>query len=259
MGVMQKFIALYDLHWGYERRSGHRVALHDTKALSVALQFARDFKPDHVILGGDILDCGAVSHHNHGKPGAVEGLKLRADALELREALIKPLEGLRPRSLTYMVGNHEDWLTDLELQVPALEGLIDLRSILALSAKWNVLPQGESHRLGKLVFIHGDQVKGGEHSAKWATAAFEANVRFGHHHTYQVYTKTSALDANGHTGVAVPCLCRKNPLYGEGSPNRWMQGFLWGYVGGPGGSFNDYVSIIINGVATINGKVYAAR
>lgn len=252
---MEKFVALYDLHWGYERRGGHKLALHDTKALNVALQFIKDFKPDHIILGGDILDCGCISHHNHGKPGAVEGFRLLGDAKELREALIEPIEAVKPKTMTYIVGNHEDWLTDLVEQVPALEGIVDISSVLGLK-KWKIVPQGEAHKLGKLVFIHGDQVKGGEHSAKWAVQAYESNVRFGHHHTFQVYTKTSAVEANGHTGTAVPCLCKKGPKYGGGAPNRWMQGFLWGHVNGPHGTFNDYVSVIVNGHATINGKTY---
>lgn len=253
---MDKFVALYDIHWGYERRSGHKVALHDEKALNVALQFIEDFKPDHVVLGGDILDCGCISHHNHGKPGATEGFRLLADAKECQEAIIKPVEKAAKKSLTYIVGNHEDWLTDLVDQIPALEGIVDVRSVLNLGKDWKVVEQGDSHTIGKLVFIHGDTVKGGEHSAKWAVNAYERNVRFGHHHTYQVYTKTSAVEANGHTGIAVPCLCKKGPKYGGNTPNRWMQGFNWGYVGGPNGSFNDYVSVIVNGTATINGKTY---
>jgi hypothetical protein len=253
---LEKFVALYDLHWGYERKNGHKVPLHDLKALSVALQFIKDFKPDHVILGGDILDCGAISHHNHGKPGATEGLKMLADAKELIDAVIKPVEAVKPKSLTYISGNHEDWIDQLVEKHPALEGIVDLKSMLKLSDKWKIIPTGDTHKLGKLIFMHGDQIQGGEHSAKWATVAWEANVRFGHHHTYQTYTKTSAKDANGHTGVAIPCLCRKDPNYGGGSPNRWMQGFSWGYVGGPEGCFNDYVSVIINGKAFINGKLY---
>jgi predicted phosphodiesterase len=254
---MEKFVALFDTHFGYERRNGHKVPLHDEKAIQVALKFMADFKPDHTILGGDILDCGMISHHNHGKPGAVEGFRLLGDAKECRKVIIEPVEAATKKSITYIIGNHEDWLTDLVEQIPALEGIIDVRAVLNLSQRWKIIPQGESHRLGKLVFIHGDQIKGGEHCAKWATAAFEANVRFGHHHTYQTFTKTSALESNGHTGIAVPCLCKKNPKYGGGSPNRWMQGFLWGYVGGPENRFNDYVSIIINGTAIINGKIYS--
>lgn len=256
--VLEKFVALFDLHYGYERRGGHKNALHDAKALKVAMDFIQDFKPDHIVLGGDILDCGSVSHHNKQKPGAVEGLRLRSDATELRKAVIEPLERLRTKSRTYIVGNHEDWLNDLVQEIPALEGIVDLKSILSLGNRWDIVPSGETFRLGKLVFMHGDQIKGGEHSAKWATVAFEKNVRFGHHHTFQIYTKTSPVDANGHTGIAVPCLCRKNPNYGGGAPNRWMQGFLWGYVNGPQGTFNDYVSVIVNGTALINGKTYTA-
>jgi metallophosphoesterase superfamily enzyme len=257
MADMEKFIALFDLHYGYERRNGHKVALHDTKALKVALDFAKDFKPDHVILGGDMLDCGCVSHHNHGKPGSIEGLKLLGDAKELREALIKPIEALRPKTQTYITGNHEDWLNDLQEMIPALEGIIDVKSMLKLDDKWKVVPVGEAHRLGKLVFVHGDQIKGGVHSAKYAVEAYHKNIYFGHHHTHQAYTRVSSLEQNGHTGTAVPCLCKKNPEYGGGSPNRWMQGFLFGYINNDQ-TFNSYVVVIIDGKATINGKLYKA-
>lgn len=255
---MEKFVALYDLHYGYERKGGHKVPLHDARALAVALAFIADFKPDHIILGGDILDCGSISHHNHGKPGATEGFRLMGDAKELKEALIDPLDKLKVKSKTYIIGNHEDWLADLVEKIPALEGSIDVKGLLSLDKTWKVVPQGGTHKLGKMLFMHGDQIKGGEHSAKWGTVAYEANVRFGHHHTYQVYTKTSPTDSNGHTGIAVPCLCRKDPNYGGGSPNRWMQGFLWGFVNSDG-TFSDYVSTITNGQAVINGKRYGRR
>jgi hypothetical protein len=254
---LEKFVALYDLHWGYQRKNGHKTPLHDAKALKVALDFIKDFKPDHIILGGDMLDCGAISHHNHGKPGATEGLKLVSDAKELIEALIEPCEAAKPKSLTYIIGNHCAWVEQFVEKHPSLEGILDIKSLLRLTEKrWTIIPQGETHKLGKLIFMHGDQIKGGEHSAKWATVAWEANVRFGHHHTYQVYTKTSAKDANGHTGIAIPCLCRKDPAYGGGSPNRWVQGFQYGYVGGPENIFNDYTAVIINGKSIINGKTY---
>lgn len=252
---MQKFIALYDVHFGYERRGGHKVALHDLKAIQAVLEFAKDFKPDHVILGGDILDCGAISHHNHGKPGAVEGLRLVADAKDLNSLLIKPLEAAKGK-LVYITGNHEGWLDQLVEVHPGLEGIVDLRSILGLSKRWEVVPEGEAYKLGKLVFIHGDQIKGGEMPAKNAVLAYERNVRLGHFHTFQAYTKTSAVDANGHTGVVIPCLCKKAPKYGGGAPNKWMQGFSYGFLDEKGGTFNDYFPIIVNGKFHAEGKTY---
>lgn len=254
---MEKFVALFDIHWGCERDgSRHKVPLHDEKAVNVALKFIADFKPDHVVLGGDILDCGAISHHTRGRVGQLEGLRLLADAQACRERVIKPLEdSVGKGRLIYHIGNHEDWLTDLTDELPALDGIVDINALLKLK-KWEIIEPGKASRLGKLTFVHGDTVKGGQNPAKWAVDAYERNIRFGHHHTFQMATKTTPVDQNGHTGIAVPCLCKKGPRYGEGAPNKWMQGFLWGYVNGPQGTFNDYVTVIVNGKAIIGGKVY---
>jgi hypothetical protein len=220
------------------------------------MQFIGDFKPDHVVLGGDMLDCGSISHHNKGKTGQVEGLRLLAEAVECRDAITKPLEQRVKGRLIYHIGNHEDWLADVVDEQPALDGIVDLASLLKLNDKWEVIPQGKASKLGKITFIHGDTVKGGQNPALAAVTNYERNIRFGHFHTFQMATKTTPIDANGHTGIAVPCLAKKGPKYGNGNPNKWMQGFLWGYVNGPEGLFNDYVTVIVNGRAIINGKVY---
>lgn len=252
---LQKFVSLYDLHWGYETRGGHKVAVHDPKAISAVMQFVEDFKPDHVVLGGDILDCRAISHHAFGKPGQIEGLRLLNDAKELNATLIKPLERLARGRLVYIEGNHEDWLNDLIETHPSLDGIVNIEALLALSKRWELVPCGGFAKLGKLVFIHGDQIKGGENPAKNAVTAYESNVRLGHFHTFQVFTKTSAVEANGHTGVAIPCLCKKNPTYGKGAPNKWMQGFSYGYIHADG-TFADYFPIIVNGKFIAEGKQY---
>ena len=157
---------------------------------------------------------------------------------------ILPVEAIT-KELVYIVGNHEDWLNDLVDESPALEGIVDIEALLHLQ-KWKVIPQGGSVNVGKLTFIHGDQIKGGEYIAKAAVISYERSIRFGHHHTAQLYTKTSPLDYQlAKTGLAVPCLCTKDPKYGEGKPNRSMQGFLYGYVNNDG-SFNDYLVTIID-------------
>lgn len=251
---MESFVALFDAHVGSELKGGHKMTLHDPKAVSVAMQFVADFKPRHVVLGGDMLDCGAVGHHNKGKAGKLEGLRILGDAKTLRELVLTPLEQIVKGRLVYHVGNHEDWLSDLVDEIPGLDGIVDVKSILSLGRRWEVIPQGETSTLGKMVFAHGDQIKGGQNPAKWAVDAYNRNIFFGHHHTHQAFTKVSALDLNGHTGTAVPCLCRKNPQYGEGSPNRWIQGFLYGWFDSK--IFNAYVAVIINGQCIANGKAY---
>lgn len=253
---MEKFVFLTDTHWGYERTGGHKVPLHDARAISIAMQFIADFKPDHVVLGGDILDCGSISHHRRGMSGQLEGLRLLAEAKECREAIIEPLERVVKGRLVYHIGNHEDWLTQLTDEMPTLNDIVDIRPLLRLSDTWEVIPQGKASKLGKLTFVHGDTVKGGQSPALAAVTNYERNIRFGHFHTFQIATKTTPVDANGHTGIAVPCLSKKGHAYGKGMPNKWMQGFLFGYVGGPEGIFSDYVVVIVNGKAIINGKLY---
>lgn len=253
---MTKFAFLCDLHYGFERRSGHKVPLHDMKAFGAAFAFLEDFKPDHLILGGDILDCGVVSHHNHGKPGRTEGLKLLKDAEDCNQDVITPLNALPTKSNTFITGNHEDWLNDLTDDQPGLEGLVDLKRLLSLQT-WKVLPQGGKHHLGKLTFIHGDQLRGGQGVARVAVIEAERSVRFGHYHTFAAFTKTSFIEEKlGRTGIACPCLCTKDPKYGEGRGNSWVQGLNWGYVF-PDGTYADYVSIITNGkMVGPDGKVY---
>lgn len=221
------------------------------------MKFAQDFKPHKWIHGGDMLDCAAVSHHNHGKPGRTEGLRLLSDATDGHAFFIKPVEELvkGEDNLIYIVGNHEDWLSDLVDDMPSLEGIVDIEAILKLK-RWKVVPQGGQYDYGKLRFVHGDTLSGGEAVAKAAVVNHERNIRFGHFHTYQSFTKTSPADDKfGKTGVAVPCLCNKNPQYNEGRPNRWMQGFLYGYML-PNGRYQDFVVVIIDGQFIVNGKLY---
>lgn len=252
---MKKFLYAVDMHWGHENVGGHKRPLHDIKAINAMLAFAVDFNPDEIILGGDILDCGAISHHNHGKPGATEGLRLLGDAKELRSEVLIPLESLKAKN-TFITGNHEAWLDQLiELQ-PALEGIVELDAVLKLD-KWKIIPQGGQYDLGKLTFLHGDTVSGGEHVAKAAVINYERSVRFGHYHTYQTFTKAAPSEyKNGKTGIAVPCLCHKTPKYGKSKPNRWVEGFNFGYIG-DGGMYTDYIAVIVDGkFVGPNGTLY---
>ncbi len=249
MPTPQRFLALFDLHWGYTHRPGrHLGPLHDLKALKVALAFAKDWKPDVVILGGDMLDCGPISHHLKGKQHSLEGLRLLRDATELRQQVLAPLEALKPTKLVYCLANHEQWVDDLLEDTPGLEGVVSVDSLLKLTERnWQIIPQGGHFRLGKLWFLHGDTLKGGQNVAKRALDIYDRNIRFGHYHSTQSVTKHSPLDtAQPKTAVMVPCLCRRDPSYLKGMANAWVTGFLYGTVL-PDGTFYDQVALIING------------
>lgn len=256
--TMRRFAATYDLHFGWESVGGHKKPLHDPRAWGAALQFFQDFKPQDFFFGGDVMDCGAISHWNKGKPRKTEGFRLLKDAEDCYRDVIQPVEALLPRDgqKAYLIGNHEAWIDDLLDTDPALEGLVDIKKLLHLD-KWQIVEQGRSIKYGKLHFIHGDTIKGGIHCAKKAVDDYGRNIRFGHFHTLQTFTKTSPLDNElPHTGVAIPCLCSKDVGFMKRSPNRWVQGFLWGYMSPTGVPFEEHVAVIINGQMSVNGKIY---
>lgn len=251
---IRRHVSLWDIHWGYERKQGRLSPVHNSDALSIAFQFIQDFNPHDIIFGGDGPDCACISHWNDRTPRKVEGMRLDKDIEEFRRNVLTPLEA-RKATRTYLLGNHEDWLDQLADRYPALSGYLAPESCLGL-AKWKVIPQGGKFHLGKLVFKHGDTVGGGEHTAKKAVCDAEKSIRIGHSHTFNTFTKTSDVDLKQkHTGISMPCLCNRGPTYAKSRANKWINGFGFGYTL-PDGSFTDYVVVIVNKRAVIQGKLY---
>ena len=257
-----RFVALFDIHYGQERAASGRLhPIHNTRALAPIFKFLDDFQPEAFIFGGDQIDFGEISHWNKHRRMSLEGLRLIDSIHGFKRDILDRVDRLLPANATkiFHIGNHTDWLFDLLEENPALAGLIDLDRELQLTARdWRIIPLDGVSRLGKLYFAHGHQIKGGEYPSKAAVLHFERNIAFGHHHTYQIYTKTSAIDATEvKAGIAVPCLCRRDLRYGEGKPNRWSNGFLWGIVQ-PNGHFTAQVTLIDRGRFYANGKLYVA-
>lgn len=257
----RKFIFSPDKHWGYVNSQGRERAIHDRAAIEAMLEFARDFKPDVWIEGGDSLDLSAISHWNRAKPLDIEGLDIERDMEEYRRYVLDPIDSLLPKGAVkeWMEGNHEVWLQEVKQAFPALRSspTLDLRKALGLTArKWAFRDQGTVVELGKLAFAHGDTIGGGDAVAKKGVLDYNANIRFGHHHTHQTYTKHSPVSAKeAKTGMAVGCLCHRNPLYNKKRPNKWVTGFNYGYVFS-NGTFTDFHPIIINGRFAAEGHVY---
>lgn len=251
---MTKWIATFDLHWGYEKTaSRHRRPLHLPNEWDAIKAFAQDFKPDLWINGGDMVNAGMVSHHTEGDLLSREGERLGQDLLEFRLELRE--ERKLAKRLVYIPGNHEDWIEDFRRGHPSVEDLLEPRDHLGLEIhEW--IPFGKPFRLGKLIFVHGHNIRSAAFPARTAVMDYERSVRFGHFHTYEVATKNAAVDEGQmKTGVAVPCICRRDVMYGEGKPNKWIVGFNFGYMDDDG-SFTDFVAIIVNRKFAWNGKVY---
>ena len=259
---VNKFVALFDLHVGYEngREAGNwgRKTCHNKAAIKNVLNFINDFAPDTLILGGDQLQVGAISHWNRGKPRFAEGLNLKRDMEELYSLVMEPLAPIARK--VWHDGNHEQWAHDLVAETPGLEGLVEPTEYLKLKEiGYEVYSQGEISSIGKLHFVHGDTVLGrgtGANPARTLVNAYRRNIRSGHLHTYSAAIEQTAVDAKDfHSGIVVPSLSHRNPYWIKNNSNCFMQGFLYGYVWADG-SFNDYVVVVNNDIFTVNGKKY---
>lgn len=259
---MRKFVALFDMHVGWERGwEGGKLVTKPSfhkKSILATSNFIKDFSPSILILGGDQLNCGPVSHWHKGKPILDAGFRLKDEMDKLDELILTPFNKIEKK--IWLGGNHEKWCEDYVEANPGLAGLVEPQNYLNLEKrKWEVFSQGEVATIGKLHFTHGDVIlaKGsGTNPAKTLVNAYRRNIRAGHLHTFSVAIEQTAVDARDwHSGIIVPSLSTRNPFWVKNNPNCFVNGFLWGYIYDDG-SFSDQVTLINNGVFTINGKKY---
>ena len=265
----KRFVALFDCHVGWEwaRVGGKMVTrpTHNEPAIRATLDFVKDFAPDVLIFGGDQINCGPVSHWLKGKPRLVEGFRLKTELDKFQELFRDTT--IHIPSTVWMDGNHEAWIHGMVDENPGLEGLLEPHEYL--KGMWGTtVSQGEMYQLttigsppvkSKLYFVHGDSVLAARQYRSPARALVEAygrNIRAGHVHTYDVYTKKSPIDKQDyHSGIIVPALASRDPYYVKSAPSNFMHGFLYGWFW-PDGEFTDQVVVINRGTFTVNGKRY---
>ncbi len=258
-----KFVALYDMHYGKEVKVERGIRkiypTHNQKAINTTLQFVRDYDPNTLILGGDQLNCGPISHWNRGKPYIIESFRLKDELDTFEKDFLSKIDNIENK--IWLQGNHEQWVSDFVNEHPSLAGMLEPIEYLNLRKRgWKIYSQGEVYKLGKLHFVHGDVILNGRNNltnpAKYLVDQTRVSIRAGHIHTYYAYTDINGLDSNDyHTGITVPCLSNTNPSYLKNRPTRFINGFLYGEVLGSG-NFNDSVVIINNNKFVLNGKIY---
>lgn len=259
---LTRFVAVFDLHvgwaWYWDGVSRRRRPQHDLRAWGLVLDFVRDFKPHVFIFGGDLLHAASVSHHEQGKPMNTEGLRLFDEVRELKEKYLQPVDELVKGEKVILLGNHERFLLDMVEKVPGID--FDFASLFGVEGRddWRIIGLGGVYQLGKIKFIHGDYLSSASnltYHTKKALESYQANVRYGHYHTFQAASYVNPQrNLETKTAVAVPCLSTVTPNYSKG-PTDFLQGFLYGYVR-PNGNFNDYVVIITRDGFVAEGKHY---
>lgn len=234
---------------------------HDRKAVNVLCKVIDSVNPDVLIDIGDSGEFSSINAWNKAKPRLQEGQRLVHD--------LKSMYGLSEEIASYaredasfikMMGNHENWVERFIDRFPELEGLPGI-NIAETYEKlgWDVIPWGEFHSEGKLMFHHGDR-RGYQtkwHSGQWASMGH--SIVYGHRHDFQSFTHET-LGANGkpskHRAWCIGCLRGLKPNWMDNRKNNWQQGFGIFYIR-PGGWFQFYPVDIVNGKVIWNGKVFS--
>lgn len=227
--------------------------------LKPIMKFAHDFRPDVVVLGGDMHDFDVVSHWIANQSLSLDGKSIQKCYSELRSVVLDPLKTAIPKAckMIYLKGNHEDWLDqaiDLNRNGRGyweLENNIDQvrynLSFVPVNLGWEPCDN--------LVYIHGIYTT--VYHARATVQAYHKSVIYGHVHDHQVYTQVSPVDSEHfYKATSAGCLCNLNPHYAHNRPSRWIHGFNFCYVNEKTGQFHDTQVIIVRNSFWANGKFY---
>jgi predicted phosphodiesterase len=170
---------------------------HSKRAVQVALQCAKAFKPDVLVILGDFADCYSVSAHDKG-PDRVR--HLRDEILDVNEGLDE-LDRLGVPEKHYVEGNHEYRLERYLMQkAPELFGLVDIPTLFRLKERgWKYTPYRSHLKLGKLHITH-DVGQAGKYAIQRSLADVQGNIAIGHTHRIGYAIEGSAR-GDAHVGA----------------------------------------------------------
>lgn len=241
----EKAVILSDIHYPE----------HSRKCLDVVMEFLEDYQPHYVIYLGDQLENECFSSWKKDIP-KTQALSAKKDYDSFNVEILKPIEGICSKSkYIWFTGNHEDWTYKYIDRYPKLKGLIEPENVLNLKERgYTIIPFNNIWKFGKLRMFHGFYWNL-YHARKTIDEVMHSCV-YGHDHTYQVFTKTSAVDLKEYyTAYSIPCLCTLSPAFQRNRPNRHVNG-LGIAEKFDDGCFNLYVATINDGRFAWNGKVY---
>ena len=238
----------------------HQARFVDWETHQSVLKFLKDFRPETIIVGGDLIDAESLSKF----PTSLEGRQTLMDDIEAGRKVLADYRKACPKArIIWVFGNHCARLQRfLRNNAPELENLESLRLEELVGTKElnvEVLNEyGDGVNWHDMYAFHG--TKTSKHSAYSAKAEFEdegGSGMSGHTHRIGVHIRTDR--AGTHGWYEGGCLCRVDP---KGAPpsfrgprqNNWSQGLLVGYA--QDGIWNVYPVVITEHKFIWNGKLY---
>ncbi len=223
MAKVTKGVFLSDIHlpWGID--------------LTAIFKYIKDFQPDTIILGGDLIDASGTHGVDGFTPDKIEREVLGdkgyyARDVKLMKGLVTEVMSNAPRAkLVVLEGNHEERYQRIAKRYP--ESFKDKfnfqRDSLPKGSVW--IPYGNYdsfYRIGDTLFTHGTLYPE-VHAKKYAYFYAPDKVVYGHIHDFQAYTMHRGDPGKSPKyAVTAGCLCSLTPDYKKGSPHKWTNGFV---------------------------------
>jgi hypothetical protein len=244
-GQTERILIVPDAHFPFE----------DKVAWALMLKAARGFKPDHVVVLGDLFDFYTVSFHPKDPTRKVN---LERE-IEAGSQALRDLEGLGAKRKTLLGGNHEFRLQRYLMEkAPALYGMVKLDEILKLAERgWVHVPYMDHVKIGSVFFSHEFGAHG-MNAHRSARQVMNASTAMGHSHR-QALEYRSLADGSVCVAAMFGHLIDLSTIdyCHRGQAMAWTLGFGVGHIT-PDGQTHMYAVPIINGRCVVDGVMYEA-
>ncbi len=240
---IKTIIGLFDAH--LRDREPH-------PSFRLAVKFIAAIEPDEVVLGGDYLDCGSISHWKENKRLELEGARYKQEIKTANYWLdyIQRYTG----KVTYLIGNHEDWIEQYVQKNPQMQGFVDLDENLCLTKRGiDVYPLNTLYKTGALHWTHGMFTT--MHHAKKHYDRLGCSVIYGHVHTHQVWSCNQQMQ-EPFVSMSIGGLCGDDFSYLKNKYPNWINQFVKVYVDTKTGNFNIIPITIIDNSFIWNGRIF---
>lgn len=223
------------------------------KPYSVVRKFINDQKKfDEVILLGDFMDVAALSHWDLDKKRLIEGKRFDKEC-KLANQELNFLQK-HSKKITYLEGNHENFVERYLDKNPELEGMLEIPKKLHLKErgiKW--VKMNDLYKVGHCYFTHG--MYSNKYHATKHLMTLGCNIVYGHVHRTQMDMVNMKMQEPVYA-VGLGCLCGHKPHFMKNRHANWINGFAVMYYNTKTKDFNLYPINIIKDKFIFEGKEY---
>lgn len=242
---LRRLLIVPDVHVPYQ----------DTRAWALFLKVGKAFRPDILVVMGDLADFYAVSSHSKDPRRSRD---LTWEVGKVNDAL-DALDTLGARRKIFIEGNHCDRLRRyLEAKAPELFGTVSIPALFRLKERgWAYVPYKHDVQLGKLHLTH-DVGNAGRYAAFRALDTYQHSNVTGHSHRFSYVVEGNAV---GEYKVSAQFgwlgdVNQIDYMHRARSRKDWALGFGLGYLD-PGSGIAYLTPVpIVRYTCVVNGRLF---